>query len=159
MTQGQTTTRRAAAGNPAVEEVLELFWAVGHGLRHDSSLLEIDLTMAQTRTLFVVEQEGPLPVGRIGDRLGVTLPTASHLVDRLTSAGLVERTEDPQDRRRTLVAASAEGRRLIESIWQRGRQHMRKVVARLDARDLAALARGLGALAREVRAGNEADDG
>jgi DNA-binding MarR family transcriptional regulator len=46
----------------------------------------------------------PLSVTEIADRLGSSLPTASELVGDLQRAGMVQRQEDPNDRRRTLVS-------------------------------------------------------
>ena len=46
---------------------------------------------------------GPLTVGELAARLGVTLPTVSGVLADLDRAGLVERRPDPADRRRTIV--------------------------------------------------------
>lgn len=60
--------------------------------------------------LLHVTQAGPISVGGLAERLGVTLTTASLLVSELAELGLVTREEDPQDRRRTLVRAAADQR-------------------------------------------------
>src|SRR2546430_9666849 len=64
--------------------------------------MDIDITIAQLRTLLVLAEEGPLVIGQIAQRLGVGLSKGGHLVDRLMQAGLPERAEDAEDRRRTL---------------------------------------------------------
>jgi DNA-binding MarR family transcriptional regulator len=46
---------------------------------------------------------GPLTVGELASRLGLTLPTVSGVLADLDRAGLVERRPDPADRRRTIV--------------------------------------------------------
>ena len=46
---------------------------------------------------------GPVTVGELASRLGLTLPTVSGLLADLDRAGLVERRPDPADRRRTIV--------------------------------------------------------
>jgi DNA-binding MarR family transcriptional regulator len=46
---------------------------------------------------------GPLTVGELAARLGLTLPTVSGVLADLDRAGLVERRPDPADRRRTIV--------------------------------------------------------
>jgi DNA-binding MarR family transcriptional regulator len=46
---------------------------------------------------------GPLTVGDLASRLGLTLPTVSGVLADLDRAGLVERRPDPADRRRTIV--------------------------------------------------------
>jgi DNA-binding MarR family transcriptional regulator len=44
------------------------------------------------------------------------------MIDRLSERGLVERTGDPKDRRRTLVQLTEEGKRLQNSIREPGQQ-------------------------------------
>ena len=46
---------------------------------------------------------GPLTVGELAARLGLTLPTVSGVLADLDRAALVERRPDPADRRRTIV--------------------------------------------------------
>jgi DNA-binding MarR family transcriptional regulator len=46
---------------------------------------------------------GPLTVGELASRLGLTLPTVSGVLADLDRAGLVEWRPDPADRRRTIV--------------------------------------------------------
>src|SRR2546429_6375008 len=74
--------------------------------------MEIDLTIAQLRTLLVLAEEGPLVIGQIAQRLGIGLSTGGHLVDRLVQAGLAESTEDVEDRRRTLARLTPKGEEL-----------------------------------------------
>jgi DNA-binding MarR family transcriptional regulator len=54
--------------------------------------------------LVVLVLEGPQTVGRLAHRLGLNLATVSLMVGELAKAGLVERREDENDRRRTLVS-------------------------------------------------------
>ncbi len=51
--------------------------------------------MAQLKTLALVAEEPGGAIGSVATVLGITLPTASHLVDKLVRAGLVERHDDP----------------------------------------------------------------
>jgi DNA-binding MarR family transcriptional regulator len=46
---------------------------------------------------------GPLTVGDLASRLGLTLPTVSGVLADLDRAGFIERHPDPADRRRTIV--------------------------------------------------------
>src|SRR6202162_6250461 len=78
--------------------------------------MEIDLTIAQLRTLLILAEEGPLVIGQIAQRLGIGLSTGGHLVDRLVQAGLAERTEDSEDRRRTLARLSPAGEDLYAQL-------------------------------------------
>ncbi len=46
---------------------------------------------------------GPVTVGDLASRLGLTLPTVSGVLADLDHAGFIERRPDPADRRRTIV--------------------------------------------------------
>jgi len=106
-----------------VLEVLEQYRAYFHGLKAQigSILKNIDLTLAQLRTLAILAEEGPLVIGQIAQRLGIGLSTGGHLVDRLVQAGLAERMEDAEDRRRTLAQLTPKGEDLYARLLNRVR--------------------------------------
>jgi DNA-binding MarR family transcriptional regulator len=132
-----------------VESILQAQRAVIRALHETSpSWLELNLSMAQLKALMFLSDEGPLPVGQVGYRLGVTLPTASYQVERLVRAGLVDRVQDERDRRRTLVHLTNKATELIRSLRQGRAELMRSWMAQMSAEDMAALERGLTALAR-----------
>jgi DNA-binding MarR family transcriptional regulator len=54
--------------------------------------------------------EGPLSLSELADAVQVDAPYATLIVDNLQERGLVERRTDPADRRRRLVALTAEGK-------------------------------------------------
>jgi DNA-binding MarR family transcriptional regulator len=56
---------------------------------------------------------GPVTVGELATRLGLTLPTVSGVLADLDRAGFVERHPDPADRRRTIVAVIPDRAALI----------------------------------------------
>lgn len=112
--------------------------------------LEVDLTMAQMKTLVVLADEGPAAIGVVGDALGVGLPTASHLVERLVRAGLARRVEDPEDRRRALASITPNGEELLRGLREGGRERLRLYLRGLARDDLQALVQGLSALARAI---------
>ena len=72
------------------------------------------------------------------------------LVERLVQHGLADRREDPRDRRRALVALTADGESRLARLREGSQGHVRAWIGSLEDGDLAALARGLGALASYV---------
>jgi MarR family transcriptional regulator, organic hydroperoxide resistance regulator len=120
------------------------------------SWLELNVTMAQLKTLIVLYDEGPIPVGQVGCRMGVTLPTASYQVERLVRAGLVERVEDTRDRRRTLVHLTPKAEELVRSLRQGRAGQLRAWLCEMSSEDLHALDRGLSALTAIASAQREA---
>ena len=75
---------------------------------------ETGLSFSQLSVLMRLQHGGSSGVSDIGDQLGVTNAAASQAVDRLVQLGLIERTEDPEDRRAKRLALTPKGRALIE---------------------------------------------
>lgn len=132
-------------------EVLAQYRAMMHRFKASSggAWMEIDLTLPQLRTLLILAEEGPLVIGQIAQRLGIGLSTGGHLVDRLVQAGLAERMEDSEDRRRTLARLTPKGEELHARLLNRV-QHIQMLIQKLDEDDLAALLQGLRAINRVV---------
>ena len=106
-----------------------------------------ELTVAQLRVLFRLRRRGPMTSGKLAASLGVTLPTVTSIIDRLVAKGLVERQDDPTDRRRVIVAISEDGAAIAERIQQGRRIRKARALEALSEDDLAALLKGLTALA------------
>ncbi|MBF6592027.1 MAG: MarR family transcriptional regulator [Ktedonobacterales bacterium] len=144
---------RTTPTNERATETFALFRALMRAQQavRSAAWVELDLSCAQLKTLFALAAEGPATIGQVAERLSVGLPTASHLVERLVRAGLVERTEDPTDRRRALARLTPRAEELTERLFG----HIRRLHEWIDALeedDLAALARGLRALVRVASA-------
>jgi DNA-binding MarR family transcriptional regulator len=138
-------------------EVLAQYQALGRALKATAEpvWMEIDLTIAQLRTMLVLAEDGPLVIGQIAQRLGVGLSTGGHLVDRLVQAGLAERTEDAGDRRRTMARLTPKGEDLYARLLNRT-QHIQSVIQRMREDELAVLLQGLQAMRRVVQEENDA---
>jgi DNA-binding MarR family transcriptional regulator len=75
---------------------------------------ETDLSFSQISVLMRLKHGGKSGVSEIGGQMGVTNAAASQAVDRLVNLGLIERTEDPEDRRAKRLALTQAGQELIE---------------------------------------------
>jgi DNA-binding MarR family transcriptional regulator len=117
-----------------------------------SEWLQVDLTMAQIKGLFVLQCSGAKSIGDLAEALGVGLPAASLLIDKLEQAQLAVRREDPTDRRRTFVELTGQGAALATRLLQGSRERIHLWLAQLDEEDFDALARGLEALAQVASA-------
>jgi DNA-binding MarR family transcriptional regulator len=71
------------------------------------------LTRSQIGALMRLYYHGDCPISEIGDDLGISTAAASQLVDRLVQMDLLERVEDPHDRRVKKVYLSDAGIALI----------------------------------------------
>ena len=85
--------------------LIQLFPRVTRGMRRWQDRAALAPAALSPRHVAALEQirGGPLTVGDLASRLGLTLPTVSGVLADLDRAGLVERRPDPADRRRTIV--------------------------------------------------------
>jgi DNA-binding MarR family transcriptional regulator len=109
----QVSSRKLAA------ELLELWHHLMRGSSHQMYALiaELDVSITHMKTLHVLADGGSeLSVKELSDRLGLSLPGASRIVDALMRRGWLERREDPDDRRMKRVRITDEGRKVLDRI-------------------------------------------
>jgi DNA-binding MarR family transcriptional regulator len=142
----------ALSRDALILEITDRFQEIGraHARSTMPAWLELQLTLPQFKLLVIVSRLQYPAVGLIAEHLGISESTASYLIDRLVEAGLVQRSDDPADRRRVRVRVSPSGGVLIDKLtgpgsWIDGR------LRELALRDLAALHRGLGAVVDLIR--------
>jgi len=101
------------------DRVAPLLEDVPHGARGYQTLQE------------VVKEERPSQVA-LASHLGIDRTVMTYLVDDLVEAGLVERRQNPADRRQRQVVATARGRRLLARTCDRVAEAERQVLGGLD---------------------------
>ncbi|MGB9640154.1 MAG: MarR family winged helix-turn-helix transcriptional regulator [Anaerolineales bacterium] len=79
---------------------------------------ENNFSMAQINALFRISHKGTCGVSDLGDELGITSAAASQLLEKLVQQGLVQRSEDPQDRRNKRIILTDSGNRLLQESIQ-----------------------------------------
>jgi DNA-binding MarR family transcriptional regulator len=85
------------------------------------------ITPQQYFLLLVVrghEHHPRVNIGEIAEALQVRHHGASLLVERCVRRGLLDRTEDPQDRRRVHVWLTGDGQRLLDRVMDANRQKL-----------------------------------
>ena len=112
-----------------------------------------ETTMPQFRVLTHLA-EGPLTVSGLARRRRVSLQAMGELVQLLVERGWVARAPDPNDRRQQLLILTEHGRRHYEGVQTRVMAQIVPLLARLDAREMAAVRIALPALHR-IFAGDE----
>jgi DNA-binding MarR family transcriptional regulator len=93
------------------EQLLALWRAVlvPRGVSTYAIFEELDLTLTQVKALTALSA-GELTVKDLAERLGLSLPGASRAVDALVDRGLLDRREDPSDRRMKRLRCTDPGR-------------------------------------------------
>lgn len=79
-------------------------------------LAEHGLSYPQYIALMAVGEHGPLTVGALGEVMRLDSGTLSPLLKRMAAAGLVDRSRDPDDERRVLVALTDTGRERLARV-------------------------------------------
>ncbi len=75
------------------------------------------IELSTVRVLHAVDQAPrPPSIGEVAAILTIDPSTASRLVDQRVSDGLLERSPDPEDRRRAVVTLTPSGRALVEEV-------------------------------------------
>lgn len=93
------------------------------------ALAGVELSLPQYRLLFLLA-EGKIAASALADRLAVSRPSVTAVVDGLVTRGLVERHQDPDDRRRVGHDLTASGHRLLEAADRAVEQRLGEITAR-----------------------------
>lgn len=105
------------------------------------------VTLPQFRALVVLTVSGPIRVGDLAQRLGLHQSTLSRTMARLVAAGLVERVQDPHNRRQVIVDATQDGKRLVRTVTQRRQRDVKRILSRVPPDDRVTILRGMRAFA------------
>ncbi len=90
------------------------------------------ISIAHLHAMWLLQDNGELPMSRLADLLGVSLSNATGLVDRMEERGLVERVRVPDDRRLVLVRVTAHGVEVVETMDVFRRDILERLMSRLD---------------------------
>lgn len=109
------------------------------------SLREHGLSDQQWRVLRVLGEHGTVETGRVAREAFILGPSLTGVLSRMERDGLVQRARDPADQRRTVVAATAQGLKLVATLshaieahyeWMEntlGKQKLAQLYVLLDA--------------------------
>lgn len=113
-----------------------------HLFAYDRSdpLFSSHLTLTQLKILMLLSRHGNVSGGELAGLLGVGPAALSGMVDRLVVQDLVNRTEDPHDRRVRRIGLTRAGSELIGSIITAGAEKQRALLSRLSAEELDVIA-------------------
>jgi DNA-binding MarR family transcriptional regulator len=125
-----------------------------HAFAFDRSdpLLAANLTMPQLKALLIISLHPSASGQDVMAAMGVSLATVTGIVDRLAAQGLVNRREDPRDRRVRRLELTPKGQELMDGIITAGAAHQRRLLARLDADELLVVERAVQLLLEAVEA-------
>ena len=131
----------------AKDEVGALLLALVDSVSHRGGetlalMSEAGLTLPQLLFLTRLRQVGGSTASGLAERLNMSLPATSQMVDRLFKQGLLTRTEDEGDRRRKRLAVTPSAAKLLDRLVRARAAEYVKGTARLSPalqRELAAV--------------------
>jgi DNA-binding MarR family transcriptional regulator len=107
-----------------------------------------ELSPSQGAALATIGRHGPLTPSELAVRERIQRPTATRVIARLEETGLVDRTQDPVDRRSFVVALTPAGRELLARVRTRKNAYLARRLRDLDADERATLDRAAAILER-----------
>lgn len=104
------------------------------------------LSPRQVLALRAARHRPELNLTALAEQLGVGLPTASRLCDRLEAAGLLQRCVRPDDRREVRLVVTARGRGFLADVTERLSVRLTDALEALPPAERARVAQALRAL-------------
>jgi DNA-binding MarR family transcriptional regulator len=142
----RTRTAPTAMNAARVEDADRLYRALARLIRWTRRTSVSPVGPGTLAALGTISDCGPVRLGDLAQREGVTPATLSRIVAGLEEDGYIKRSVDPDDRRSTFVTATASGRRLVEDVRALRAAALLDRLSRLDEDQRAALIGALGAL-------------
>ncbi len=105
----------------------------------EARLRPLGLGVAHVPVLVALAEEGQLTQAEIAHRTHIEQPTAAALLQRMTAAGLIDRTPHPTDRRATRIDLSARAHALLPDALELLAEANSEATAGLTAAEVATL--------------------
>lgn len=102
--------------------------------------IENVVTLPQLRVLVMVADHGSLNLGAVANALQVHPSNATRTVDRLVVAGLLDRRDNPADRRTVILELAPAGHKLVDRVMNHRRAAITEILDRMPVVQRLALA-------------------
>ena len=98
---------------------------------HQAVADELGLNITDHKCVDLIHRFGAMPAGRLAELTSLTTGAVTGMIDRLEKVGYVRRTNDPKDRRKTIVEPISNKRleRKIEMIFMPLHERMHKFLS------------------------------
>lgn len=109
------------------------------------------LSMPQFSILMQLHHKGAFSMSAMSHRFEITAAAASQLVDKLVQSGLVQREEDPKDRRAKLLNLTDKGKALVQQGTEERYHWVDKLAEKLSAEERAKVGEALDLMTNAVK--------
>jgi len=137
----------------SAEDLLVMYQELVRSIRelHWHELLPVRLTMPQLKVLHVLCRHGKVTAGELAETLGVSAPTVTDIVERMSALGLVTKERGCEDRRVVYVSVTPAGEETLRQVLQERWSFYRDLFEGMSPGERDAVGRGLQALQEAVR--------
>ncbi len=91
---------------------------------------------AQGTIIFVLTEEGPMPIKDIGKATGLAKTSLTSMLDRMEKQGLIKKRENENDRRSTIIDLTERSRGYKEVIEKVSQEVNREFYKKIKAKDI-----------------------
>jgi DNA-binding MarR family transcriptional regulator len=127
-----------------------VMFRLARALRHQGSTA---LSPTQVSALASVDECGPLRISALAALESVGAPVATRTVASLEELNVLKRTDDPEDKRASLVELSEHGREVLAALWSERTIGLSSRLERLTATERNRLELALPVLEKLAREG------
>jgi DNA-binding MarR family transcriptional regulator len=142
-------TESAAATQESLDAITDALLTASRLLvaisAHSIAQVDETITIPQFRTLVILSNRGPINLATLAGLLGVKPSAAGRMVDRLVSAGLIDRQPHPNSRRELLAALTPRGRKVVRQVTSHRRAEIARIVEKMPPSERHGLVRALNA--------------
>jgi DNA-binding MarR family transcriptional regulator len=122
------------------EYVAELEWLLRHvsaviRKRGREILADFNITPPQLTALQVLQRNGNITIGELGEKMYLAYSTATDLIDRMERNELVQRIRDSNDRRVVRLQILPKGEILVDEVIARRKQYLAGILIEVNEED------------------------
>jgi DNA-binding MarR family transcriptional regulator len=150
-----TPSRQRSSQDDDVDAVLAACRVLVAVSAQSMAAVEDIVDLVQFRILVVVAGRGSLSLGQLADAAHLHISKASRMCDRMVSMGLLNRADDPANRRQLILTLTPAGRRVVQTVMGRRRAAITPILKRMSKQQRAVL---VSALRDFAEAGGEPTD-
>ena len=99
------------------------------------AMVDETITIPQFRTLVILSRTGRVNLATLAGLLGVQPSTTGKMVERLVSAGLIDRKPHPNSRRELVAELTPRGHAVVQEVTTRRRAEIARIVEKMPPRE------------------------
>jgi DNA-binding MarR family transcriptional regulator len=139
--------------NKLIEATFKISRAMKDSMCYTSSITQ--LSLVQLQALIFIKKNPNVPMRKIAEHFRIELPSATSLLNKLSTMKLVERHTDPDDRRIVRINLTTDGQTLLKNAMIERAKKMEKLLSFLPEEDKSTLLRIVTTLTEKMEEQNE----